>query len=225
MSEPAAPKLTRQALEELQTAAPLPLDRPKSAELIVIEHEGRPVVVKDFARRSLFWRLVGPWVVSREIRALRSLEGRAPVPRVVAMIDKYAYLMEYVEGEPCNYLAAETVSPRFFEGVAEAISELHAAGWVHGDLKSFGNLIRGPEDRIWITDLATAFSREGSFGPLRRWLFERMVRIDWLALAKLKSSLAPELLTEREAHALAHPSAPVRIARAWRRLYRLVRRR
>ena len=42
MSEPAAPKLTRQALEELQTAAPLPLDRPKSAELIVIEHEGGP---------------------------------------------------------------------------------------------------------------------------------------------------------------------------------------
>jgi len=225
MSESAAPKLTRRALEELQTAAPLPLDRAKSAELVVIEYEGRPVVVKDFAHRSLFWRLVGPWVVSREIRALRSLAGRAPVPRVVAAIDKHAYLMEYVEGEPCNHLVAETVSPRFFEGVAEAIGELHAAGWVHGDLKSFGNLIRGPEDRIWITDFATAFSRKGPFGPLRRWLFERMVHVDWLALAKLKRSLAPELLTEREAHALAHPSVPVRMARAWRRLYRLVRRR
>lgn len=225
MTGQAAPQLTRRALEALQAAEPLPLDRAKSADLVVIQFQGVRAVVKDFAHRSIVWRLIGPSIVSREIRALRSLEGRAPVPRVLARVDRHAYLMAYVEGESCNHLDPLTVGPGFFERVEEAIESLHAAGWVHGDLKSFGNLIRGEDGAVWVTDFATAFSREGFPSPLRHWLFERMVRVDWLALAKLKRSLAPDLLTEQEAHALAHPSVPVRMARGWRKLYRYLRQR
>jgi hypothetical protein len=212
-------------LEALQAADAIPLDRDKSADLRIIEIDGQRAVLKDFAHRSWLWRLIGPWVVGRETRALKELAGKAPVPKLLGRIDRYAYLMEFVEGEPCNHLDADTITPRFFERVSEAIASLHRAGWVHCDLKSFGNLIRGAEDRICITDFATAFPREGSAGPLRRWLFERMAKVDRLALAKLKKSLIPELLTEEEAHGLAHPSIPVRIARGWRKLYRWLRRR
>lgn len=225
MREEAAPQITRSALEALTNASPLPLDRAKSADLMVIECCGGRAVVKDFAHRSRFWRFVGPWIITREIRALRALEGLAPVPRVLTRVDRYAYVMEYLEGETCNHLDPCTVTPRFFERVAEAIESLHRAGWAHGDLKSFGNLIRGPGDAIWITDFATSFPREGFCGPIRRWLFDRVARLDWLALAKLKKSLMPELLTDAEAWALAHPSLPVRAARAWRKLYRFLRRR
>ncbi len=159
----------------------------------------------------------------RELRALRALAGRAPVPRLLAVVDPHAYVMEYIEGEPCNHLDAATVEPPFFDAVESAIRSLHSAGWVHGDLKSFGNIIRGAGDRIVITDFATAFPREGSFGPLRRWLFRRMAAVDLLAVAKLKSSLMPELLTDQERHSLAHPTWPVRAARYWRRIYRRLR--
>jgi len=220
---PVTPGITREQLDELAPSGGLALDRTKSADLFPIAWGGSRALVKDFSRRSGVWRWLGPAIVRRELRALEALEGKATVPRVLSVVDRFAYVMEYVEGEPCNHLDASTVGPGFFAAVAAAIDGIHAAGWVHCDLKSFGNTIRGPGERITIVDWATAFPREGSLSPLRAWWFRRMMQIDRLALAKLKDSLRPDLLTDGERRALAHPPILVRLARAWRRLYRGLR--
>jgi hypothetical protein len=215
--------ITREELDTLVPPRGLALDRKKSADLFPIVWRNVRALAKDFSKRGGVWRWLGPIVVRRELRALEALRDRAPVPRVLSVVDRYAYVMEQVEGEPCNHLDAATVGPGFFAAVADAIDRLHAAGWVHCDLKSFGNLIRGPGDHITIVDLATAFPRSGPLGPLRGWWFKRMAEIDRLALAKLKGSLRPELLTDKERRALDHPPALVRLARVWRRLYRRAR--
>ncbi len=215
---------TREDLDRI-LAGMVHLPRQKSASLRIVEVSGVRAVLKDFRPRSFLWRAVlGPLVVRREVAALRSLSGRAPVPRLLALVDKWAYIMDYVEGEPCSLLDPATVTPEFFEEVRRAINLLHEAGWVHGDLKSLGNLVRTPDNRVVMLDFATAFRREGSFGPLRRWAFRRAAEIDLMAVAKLKRSLMPEALDEAERWALAHPPLAVRLARAYRRVYERVRR-
>jgi aminoglycoside phosphotransferase (APT) family kinase protein len=87
--------------------------------------------------------------VLREARVLRGLEGRAPVPRVLAVCDDPSvigapfYVMERVDGE----VVSETVPPvldteacrrRMGEELVDALVELHAADWRAAGLAGFG---------------------------------------------------------------------------------------
>jgi aminoglycoside phosphotransferase (APT) family kinase protein len=87
--------------------------------------------------------------VLREARVLRALEGRAPVPRVLAVCEDPAvigapfYVMERVEGE----VVADTVPPaldaeaarrRMGEELVDALVALHDADWRAAGLEGFG---------------------------------------------------------------------------------------
>jgi hypothetical protein len=208
-------------------AAELSLPREKSAKMRYVEVDGQRAVLKDYASSGFMWRnVIGPLLVRREVRALRDLDGRAPVPRLFCVVDRRAFIMEAIHGELCSRLDRASVGPAFFDAVAQAVDALHEAGWVHCDLKSFGNLVRLPGERIAILDLATGFPRAGWGGPVRRRLFARAALLDRMSLAKLKVSLGfEELLTDDERAFLAHPPWVVRVARAYRVVYELIRRR
>jgi hypothetical protein len=203
----------------------LSLERKKSAAMWFVESAGCRAVLKDYQGSGLLWRLtLGPLLIPREVRALGELGARGVAPKLLRVVDRRAFIMEDVTGETCSHLDAKTVGPAFFEGVAKAIDGLHEAGWVHCDLKSFGNMIRLPGERIVIIDFATAFPRKGWGGAIRRRLFDQAARIDCMALAKLKTSLSyPELLTEEEREFLAHPPWTVRVARCYRVVYGRIR--
>lgn len=217
--------VTRPDLAKL-TSEPVPLRHQKSGRIGVVHMEGRSAVLKDYSDgRSWLWRtILGPLALRREVRALRALDGCPPVPRLYCRVDRLAYLMECFEGEHGDSLDPATITPAFFEAVAQAIEDLHAAGWVHCDLKSFGNFVRLPGDRIVILDYATAFPRAGWCGPIRRRLFEQARRLDRLTLAKYKVSLGfDDLLTDEERRHLEHPPWTVRAARCYRNAYRWLR--
>lgn len=203
----------------------LSLPRAKSARMHYVERSGERAVLKDYSAAGFLWRnVVGPLLVRREVRALRDLDGRAPVPRLFCVVDRRAFIMEAVHGELCSRLDRASVGPEFFGAVARAVEALHAAGWVHCDLKSFGNLVRLPGERIEILDLATGFPRAGWGGAVRRRLFARAATLDRMALAKLKVSLGfDDLLTDAERSFLAHPPFVVRVARAYRVIYEVIR--
>jgi hypothetical protein len=214
--------LSRKDLEAI-VAGNLPLHRQKSADFAIIAWGAGRAVVKDYRRRSWLWRILGAWLVRQEVRALTALEGRAPVPRLIGAIDRHAFVMELVEGTPCSRLPNEAATPELFVAVDAAIAALHSAGWVHGDLKSFGNMMLQADGTIRLLDLATAFPREGGLGPFRRWMFSQIAGVDRLALAKLKLAMRPDLLTEAERRTLAAPSFAVRVARFYRVIYKRIR--
>lgn len=199
--------------------------RRKSARLALVSVAGTTALLKDFSRSSWFWRWFGPVVVQREVRALRALHALDCVPKLLAVVDRRGYVMEHVEGIPCNSIEHALVDEVCIAAVKRSIEQLHAAGWVHGDLKSLGNMVLRPDGTVCMIDFATAFPREGSLGLARRWAFARAVDIDWLALAKLKRLHTPHLLTEWERRAIERPSIYVRLAHAYRWVYRRVRRR
>jgi predicted Ser/Thr protein kinase len=66
----------------------------------VVDHEGRPAVLKDYRRKNAVTRgLLAPALVKREFAVLRHLEGIPGVPRAYAIVEKRALLLEYIEGK------------------------------------------------------------------------------------------------------------------------------
>jgi aminoglycoside phosphotransferase (APT) family kinase protein len=87
--------------------------------------------------------------VLREARVLRALEGRAPVPRVLAvgadpaLIGAPFYVMERIEGEVAAHavpaaLDDEAGRRRMGEELVDALVTLHAVDWRAAGLEGFG---------------------------------------------------------------------------------------
>ena len=68
-------------------------------DVLLVQTEAGPVVVKDFSPRS-GWvrRWLGPWSLRREEQAYRYLEGLAAVPRLLGRVDELAIILEYRPG-------------------------------------------------------------------------------------------------------------------------------
>jgi aminoglycoside phosphotransferase (APT) family kinase protein len=87
--------------------------------------------------------------VLREARVLRALEGRARVPRVLAVGDDDAvigapfYVMEKVEGHVVTNAVPEPLDTpeerrRMAESLVDALAEVHAVDWQAAGLEGFG---------------------------------------------------------------------------------------
>ncbi len=85
--------------------------------------------------------------VLREARVLRALEGRAPVPRVLAQCDDPGvigapfYVMERIEGEVIADsvpVALERDARRMGEQLVDALVTVHAVDWRAAGLEGFG---------------------------------------------------------------------------------------
>ncbi len=147
------------------------------------------VVVKDFAESGLVARWLGAWLVQRELRAYRQLEGHPAVPRVRAVIDSLAFAVEYRPGEVMGTGLAGRVSPDFVTALRQAVREMHARGVVHLDLRHRSNVLaEGGGQRPVLIDFASALCfRPRSTGarvvlPLLAW-------IDLLAVDKWERQL------------------------------------
>ena len=69
----------------------------------VVDHEGRPAVLKDYRKKNAVTRgLLAPSLVKREFAVLRHLEGVPGIPRVYAIVEKRALLLEYIDGKTIN---------------------------------------------------------------------------------------------------------------------------
>ncbi len=120
-----------------------------------IEWCGTPMVVKDFAPRSAWVRrTLGRWITAREARAWSALDGHPAVPRFIGKIDELAFAVEY---RPGRYLSRRTeADAEFLPRLAQAISEMHARGIVHLDLKHRDNILCGEDGRPVLIDFGSA---------------------------------------------------------------------
>ena len=165
-----------------------------SPAVSVVDHEGRPAVLKDYRKKNAVTRgLIGPALVRREFALLKHLEGVPGIPRAYAIVEKNALLLEYVEGRTLETYSAGELSDRVFEQLCATVREMHARRVVHLDLRQRKNILIGAE-RPWVIDFA---------GALRGRLTAALRSVDESALLKWKERNWPHLLTEADRAFLA----------------------
>ena len=173
-------------------------------EVLLVEIDGQPAVLKDYARSDpWFRRLVGPLSARREARALERLDGLAGVPRLLGRPARDALLLEYIPGVTARELKRGAVSAEFFERFYRLVAAIHSRGVAHCDLRSTGNILLGPNGEPHAVDFVAHFKQGEWWNPLTRWIFRKFCHADRTAVARLKRSLAPELLTAQEQADLA----------------------
>ncbi len=174
--------IDRRRLKE-QTRAVLNHGGWGNADVLLVETEFGPVVVKDFASRTrCVRRWLGPWLLRREARAYRRLEGVEAVPRLLGYLDAAALVFEYRPGILLSRSLAGQLPPSFLADLQGAIAEMHRCGVVHLDLRHRSNILAGEDGRPILLDFASAlrFDRSSMWGrigvALLGWIDRRALR-------------------------------------------------
>ena len=159
----------------------------------IVDHEGRPAVLKDYRRKNAVTRgLLAPSLVRREFSVLRHLEGIPGIPRAYAIVEKRALLLEYIEGQTINKFKAGELPDRVFQRLCEIVRAMHARGVVHLDLRQRKNILIAGE-QPWLIDFANA---------MKGRLTAKLRSVDESALLKFKQRNWPHLLTDADRDAL-----------------------
>jgi len=198
-------RLTRRTIHE---------GRGLQSSVFEVELDGCRAAVKDFSRTPpWFRRLLAPLLVSREVAALKRLDGLSCVPALYARIDRLSFAMQLVEGTPLDTFALGELAPEVFPRVQAAIDAMHARHVSHGDLKRRSNLLLTPQGDIVLIDFASALigNRRGRF--VLNWLQRESAQVDNKSLPRLKNFVAPHLMTEDDRHKLENPTRLERWAR------------
>jgi hypothetical protein len=173
-------------------------DRPYNADLLVVDIGEGPMVVKDFAPKPWWVRLMGWILISHECRAYRRLGAMRGVPAFVGRVDRYALAMEKIEGvqlttSPDRYEEGE----QYLREFAKILDRFEERGFLHLDLRGRQNVLLKDDGELVVLDLAGAFwFRPGGFlhrmfSPLISWNHDN-------TLAKWKVLLAPDTLSEED---------------------------
>ena len=125
--------------------------------VLLVESDMGTVVVKDFGPRTHYVRQwLGPWLLRREARAYRRLEGVEAVPRLLGQLDAAALVLEYRPGVLLSRSLSGKLPPDFLAELQKAIAEIHRRGVVHLDLRHRSNILAGDDGRPVVLDFASA---------------------------------------------------------------------
>jgi serine/threonine protein kinase len=152
-------------------------------DVLLVETELGSVVVKDYSQRThSVRRWLGPWLLRREARAYRRLEGLEAVPRLLGQLDTAALVIEYRPGVLLSRSLAGQLPGTFLVELQGAITEMHRRGVVHLDLRHRSNILASPDGRPVLIDFASALrfdssTRSGRVGVLLLgWLDRRALK-------------------------------------------------
>ncbi len=156
----------------------------------------RILMVKDVKKKNCFFRwTIGLWLIQNEWRVYSRLIGIEGIPNPVERIDRFAFAIEYISGNPIR--RGEDPPPSFFADLAKVLREVHARGVVHLDLRHKGNILISEKGKPFIIDFNSSFSF-GEKGFFRRFLFPALRWVDYGGLLKLKERVSPSLMTPEE---------------------------
>ena len=131
-------------------------------------------IFKDFSSRAFLVRhTVGRFLLGRELRALRQLDGLPGIPSQAFRIDALAMAARFVPGRPLSDMPKGPVATEYLLALEALLRQVHARGLVHLDTRGGGNLLMGPDGAPGIIDFQAALSTRRMPLALRRW-FEDM---------------------------------------------------
>jgi hypothetical protein len=157
-------------------------------DVLLVEGAGGFVVVKDFAARPAWIHPLGRWLTRRELRAYRQLRGHSCVPRLLGSVDALAFCLEYRPGEILTRKLRGRLPATFLGELSDALTEMHARGVAHLDLRHRSNVLAGRDGRPVLLDFASAACFSPG-GVAARWLLPWLVRIDRRAFEKWQARL------------------------------------
>lgn len=161
----------------------------RNPDVYLVRGDPHPLVVKDFAPRGPWVRAwLGPWLLRREERAYRALEGHPAVPRLLGRLDRLALVLEYRPGQRMSRKLAGRVPLGFVAELEAAVAGMHARGVAHLDLRHRSNVMVDEAGRPVLIDFGSAVClRPG--GLAARWLLPLLARWDRRALGKWRMRL------------------------------------
>ncbi|MFW5866368.1 MAG: hypothetical protein ACOCX2_01040 [Armatimonadota bacterium] len=223
MSEPDWEHLTRADVNRLTVEVYRSAWRARP-EVRRIRMWGCDAVVKDYGRSSnIFKHVLGAFLAMREAAALRKAEGLPGVPRFLALARPWMLVTEHVDARQVTDLDEEErerlLTPAFFERMTGLVAQLHGRGIAHGDLEKLDNILVDADGAPAVVDFAAAIM--SGMNPLSALALPYVEENDRRAVYKLKSRLAPDLLTEEEDVKLHSRS---RVEVAFRRVRKYIRR-
>lgn len=170
----------------------------KKADLYALDTSGGSFVVKDFARKGPWRRVLGRLQIAREERIYRLLEGVPGVAGLVGRIDAHALVLERVEGRPLGVTPTRfTRADDYVEQLRVCVERMHARGVLHMDLRGRENVVVRSDHRVVVLDFASSLHlRPGSIA--HRILFRTLSIPDESGWLKWKLNLTPEHLTDDE---------------------------
>ncbi len=134
---------------------------------------GADWTVKDFGSRGWWVRnLFGRWLLRRELRTLRRLEGIDGVPAQAFRVDAHAIAARFVPGVTLDRAPREQMNESFFLALESLFRQVHARGLVHLDSRGSSNLLATPRGEPALIDFQAALRTTLLPPPLRRVLEE-----------------------------------------------------
>jgi len=181
----------------------------------VVEENGVRVIVKDFSNSKFLYRnIIGRFLIWRESKTYKKLQGLIGVPTCYGVIDGLALALEEIPSQPLKKHNKNIKLPEtFFDDLKNIVDSFHRRGLAHCDLKNGANVLVGPDYRPYIVDWSASISeKEFRFFPLNR-IYLRFVLDDYFAIIKLKMRYVPGTLTleeKRQYAQLSHMERGVR---------------
>lgn len=113
------------------------------------------MVIKDFAPRAWWRRLIGWLEVSRECRAYSYLGPLQFLPEFFGCVDRNALAVEKIDGVALAHAPDRGVnSKNYLAQIRAALNHLADLGFLHLDARNNKNLLLSPEGRVIFIDLA-----------------------------------------------------------------------
>ena len=131
---------------------------PFKADVMVVDVGDGEMVIKDFAPRAWWRRLIGRLEVSRECRAYTYLGPMAWFPAFLGCIDKDALAVEKIDGVALARAAdREENRDRYLAQLRSSMERLGELGFLHLDARSNKNVLLRPNGQVIFIDLAGSF--------------------------------------------------------------------
>jgi predicted Ser/Thr protein kinase len=148
------------------------------------EQDGSKLVIKE-AGGGFFTGWFHRMMLRREARIYELLANVAGVPHSPGMLDNTHLILEFIDGESMKE-ARKTLrdSDAFYDRLRTIISDFHAVGVGHGDLKRKDNVLVTAAEQPFVIDFGTAVARNGNLWD--RLTFRLVRRFDNHAWIKAK---------------------------------------
>ncbi|MFK7955548.1 MAG: lipopolysaccharide kinase InaA family protein [Lysobacterales bacterium] len=151
--------------------------------VFVEDRDGDRVVVKSYRAKNWLIRLLGSYLLARERKAYTRLKGIPGIPELKHDPDPLRLAIGFVDGERISNRRLAQNGDSVINSLRQVISDMHARGVYHLDLRNQGNVLVDNEDSCYLIDFASSlYTPPGSWR--RRFLGPFAQRFDCYGFSK-----------------------------------------